>query len=68
VHCNRAVLEDLIVSRWSGKPHQPLKAVANSYALPFSEYAKRATQNMELLFEESDLDSIDVEKVKMAIQ
>ncbi len=68
VHCNRAVLEDLIVSRWSGKPHQPLKSVTNSYALPFSEYAKRAIQNLELRFDESDLDSIDVEKVTTSIQ
>ena len=41
----------------------PLKAVSNSHAMPFSEYAIRATQNLDLNIDESDLHTPEVEMV-----
>ena len=64
VHCRRAVLEALIVSRRPEKRRSGLRSVANSHAIAFQEYVLRATRDLDLHFEESVLTSPEVNQVE----
>lgn len=64
VHCRRAVLEDLIVSRWPEKRRSALRSVPNSHAIPFQEYVLRATCDLNLNLDETVLASSEVIQVQ----
>ena len=65
VHCRRAVLEDLIVSRWPENRRSALRSVANSHAIPFLEYARRATNGLGIKLDDTVLTSSEVNQVQI---
>ncbi len=62
VHCQRATLERMLNAKDPKLRHSCLKAVKRSHELDFEEYARKATQNINITW--SDADFEDEETLK----
>jgi len=62
VHCYRAVLEKILVTRDSSLRHTILKTVAKAHLLSFKDYALKATSNLSSEFTPEDFLKPEIEE------
>lgn len=62
VHCYRAVLEKILVTRDSSLQHTILKSVAKAHLMSFQDYAIKATSNLSFEFAPEDFCTEEVQQ------
>lgn len=60
VHSYRAAIEKLIVKHWPELKNSGLRSIRHSEGLTFSEYCRRAVENLNIVIPENDINSMEI--------